>query len=266
MRNQYLVSKHVHLRCNTLQHTATHCNALLQTYIQNRFLVSKRIYLRCATLQHTATHACPNTYICAVTHCNILQHTTAHRNTLQHTATHCNTLQHPARHIHSRKNRDPLLQTLSLLQDVSFCCRTSNSVAGHPASFAFQQFLPPSLLLHPTNSVVGHLASFESFHNCVCIISSQFCLHNTHSCDNSCDLKKQANYRVLISTSKQGNLGQEMQHTKIPCNTLQHTATPCNTLQHLATHCNTLQHSCTYFMFKAVESRARDMGHTNAKG
>ena len=34
---------------------------------------------------------------------------------------------------------------------------------------------------------------------------------------------------MLISTSKQGNLGQELQLTTTPCNTLQHTATHCNT-------------------------------------
>ena len=45
--------------CNTLQHTATHCNALQQT-------------------KHSAT----------APHCNTLQHTAAHCNTLQHTATH----------------------------------------------------------------------------------------------------------------------------------------------------------------------------------
>jgi len=62
--------------CNTLQHTATHCNTLRSRRRQ--------------TVQHTATH------------CNTLQHTATHSahggdrqcNTLQHTATHCNTLQH----------------------------------------------------------------------------------------------------------------------------------------------------------------------------
>jgi hypothetical protein len=56
---------HIPLRCNTLQHTATHRN----------------------TLQHTATR------------CNTLQEnhdTTPYASTLQHTATHCNTLQHTA--------------------------------------------------------------------------------------------------------------------------------------------------------------------------
>ena len=53
--------------CDTLQHTALHCNAL-------------------NTMQHTATH------------CNTLQHTATHCNTLQHTAAHCNTLQHTAAH------------------------------------------------------------------------------------------------------------------------------------------------------------------------
>jgi len=64
----------VHTRCNTLQHTATHCHA-----------TDIYIWINCNTLQHTATH------------CNILQHTAAHCNTLQHAAAHCDTLQHTAK-------------------------------------------------------------------------------------------------------------------------------------------------------------------------
>ena len=63
--------------CNTLQrtmqHTATHCNAL------------QRTAAHCNTLQHTATH------------CIALQHTATLCNTLQrtaHSATHCTTLHH----------------------------------------------------------------------------------------------------------------------------------------------------------------------------
>jgi len=58
----------VHTPCNTLSHTATHCNTLHYT------------------LQHTTTH------------CNI-DANISRRYTLQHTATHCNTLQHTATHI-----------------------------------------------------------------------------------------------------------------------------------------------------------------------
>ena len=81
--------------CNTLPHTATHCNTL-----------------HCNTLQHTATdgkhtaqHFTYPRYICCdscnmlphtATHCNTLQHTATPYHTLQHTATHCNTLQHTA--------------------------------------------------------------------------------------------------------------------------------------------------------------------------
>jgi len=60
---------------------------------------------------------------------------------------------------------------------------------------------------------------------------------------------------VLISTSKQGNLGQELQLTTTPCNTLQHTATHCNTLQHTATHCNTLQHTATLMRSFHLQNR-----------
>ena len=64
------------LPCNTLQHTATHCNTLQP---------------------HTYTSPCER----YAPHCHTLQHTATHCNTLQHTATHCNTLQHTAAtHIH----------------------------------------------------------------------------------------------------------------------------------------------------------------------
>jgi len=74
--------------CNTLQHTATHCNTW-------------------PILQDTATHCNTGKSCCRCyawtwmvsfgvlqAHCNTLQHTATHCNTLQHTATHCNTLQH----------------------------------------------------------------------------------------------------------------------------------------------------------------------------
>jgi len=37
-----------------------------------------------------------------------------------------------------------------------------------------------------------------------------------------------------------------LQHTATHCSTLQHTATHCNTLYHTATHCITLQHTATH--------------------
>ena len=95
---------------DTLQHTATHCNAIEHIHSQNSpsktWLIHKRDMTmqegcerqpshkgptgdtlqptasHCITLQHTATH------------CNTLHYTASRCNTLQHTATHCNTLQH----------------------------------------------------------------------------------------------------------------------------------------------------------------------------
>jgi len=60
--------------CNTLQHTAAHCNSHAT---------------HCNTLQHAATH------------CNTLQHTATHWNIpqLQLPTTHCNAPQHPATHL-----------------------------------------------------------------------------------------------------------------------------------------------------------------------
>ena len=70
--------------CNTLQHTATHCNTSDGRGILGYPQVS--LCTHCNTLQHTATH------------CNtpdgrsILRYPQVTLHTLQHTATHCNTL------------------------------------------------------------------------------------------------------------------------------------------------------------------------------
>jgi len=63
-------------QCNTLQHTATHCNTL-----ETDRLADGGSGFGAGKTQCTATH------------CNILQHTAAHCNTRQHTATHGNTLE-----------------------------------------------------------------------------------------------------------------------------------------------------------------------------
>ena len=61
---------------DTLQHTATHCNAL------------QRTATHCNALQHTATQ----------THVGLIY--ISIQDTLQHTATHCNKLQHTATQRH----------------------------------------------------------------------------------------------------------------------------------------------------------------------
>ena len=72
-------------RCNTLQHTATHCNA---GYCTTEFHVRSNRLRDCRGRVSQPTHA---------TYCNLLQHIATHCNTLQHSATHCNTLQHIAK-------------------------------------------------------------------------------------------------------------------------------------------------------------------------
>jgi len=112
-------------QCNTLQHTATHCNAQRFERVGSIAIVFTDLRYtatHCNTLQHTATHLeklCSrgnadvalqvhiqknsrsllnSPYTCLSTHCNTLQHTATHCNTLQHTATHCTTLHHIAPH------------------------------------------------------------------------------------------------------------------------------------------------------------------------
>jgi len=81
--------------CNTLPHTATHCNTTKRDRPVGQSALGRpwqHSTTHCNTLQHTATQG--NTLQHVATHCNTLQHTTTHCNTLHHTATHCNTLQH----------------------------------------------------------------------------------------------------------------------------------------------------------------------------
>jgi len=77
-------------RCNTLQHAATHCNAL--------FTELTRDMPHYSTLQHATTHC--NTLQHTATHCITLHNGATHRTQNSHvtcrTATHCNTLQHTA--------------------------------------------------------------------------------------------------------------------------------------------------------------------------
>ena len=84
-------------QCNSLQHTATHCNIL------QRHVLLRRISLQvCNTYQrthYTTTPRLASSYFLAsmrhtTTHCNTQQLTATHCNTLQHTKTHCNIMQH----------------------------------------------------------------------------------------------------------------------------------------------------------------------------
>jgi len=72
--------------CNTLKHTAPHCNILQHTECNAvrhaATNCNKLTATHCSTLQHT--------------HHNALQHTATLQDWMQHTATHCNTLQHTA--------------------------------------------------------------------------------------------------------------------------------------------------------------------------
>jgi len=118
-------SKARHMCCNTLQHTATHCNTLERVWRgKGSTYVLHHTATHCNTLQlvwrdkgstyvlqHTATycnvfgeskaqHMCsPSQWLIDTAPlCNALQHTAIRCNTLQHTATHCNTLHYTAPH------------------------------------------------------------------------------------------------------------------------------------------------------------------------
>ena len=94
----FLASRYTATHYNTLQHTATYCNARNGSFsgikIHLVSMCNLHTATHCNTLQHTSRHC--NTLQHTATHCNTLQHTAVHCDTLRHTATHCNTLQHTA--------------------------------------------------------------------------------------------------------------------------------------------------------------------------
>ena len=111
--------------CNTLQHTATHCNTHALACHPSSFLKEIRLTLyhtapQCNTLQHAATHCnthalmspssfsrggCLTLHLPAP-HCTTLHHTAPHCNTLQHASTHCNT--HALSHLSQVFSRGPI--------------------------------------------------------------------------------------------------------------------------------------------------------------
>ena len=115
--------------CNTLQHTATHCNTLQHTATHlSRFIefqlmlgyVDKKAvadgWHDCNTLWHSATYCCTLQHTNA--HCNTLQHTATHMSLFleyQHTATHCNTLQHTATHCNTLQHTCRSFSNISTL-------------------------------------------------------------------------------------------------------------------------------------------------------
>ena len=127
-QSAFLLSYYVtYCNCNTLQHTATHCNTHCNTlqptathdntrqphnqlsdssWLSTQF-TTQDTETPYNTLQHTATRC--NTLQHAATHDNTRHHTISSpiqfcsllnllRRTLQHTATHCNTRQHMTTH------------------------------------------------------------------------------------------------------------------------------------------------------------------------
>ena len=87
--------------CNALQLTAINYSTLLRTAAQRDTMTRVRhdSWLRLNTLNITATHC--NALQRTATHCNALQRTAAYCNALQRTATHCNALQCTALHCYA---------------------------------------------------------------------------------------------------------------------------------------------------------------------
>ena len=147
--------------CNTLQHTATHCNSfshslpfLSPSFSHTQCMWGTSTASHCNTLQHTATQCNTRTQCMwgtTATPCNTLQHTATHYNTLQHTVTrahsvcgvnllcptfyhntHCNTLHHILTH------RDTFCLTAThcdTLQHTASHCNTLHHTASHCITF-----------------------------------------------------------------------------------------------------------------------------------
>jgi len=109
--------------CTSILHH-TPCNTLAAAHFRMKFALHARIHLFCNTLLYTATH-------CNTLHISMhalfmriysytLQH--AHCNTLQHT--HCNTLQH-ARYSHARALHAHIQLQQTATHYVSVCMRSS---------------------------------------------------------------------------------------------------------------------------------------------
>ena len=85
-------------QCNTLQHTATHCNTHLRE--QSRIARNAAANTQCVAVYCSVLHfvaVCCSVLQCIAVCCSVPETEPAtHCNTLQHTATHCNTLQHTA--------------------------------------------------------------------------------------------------------------------------------------------------------------------------
>ena len=93
--------------CNTLQHTATHCDSGLQrvaaccsardvAHEQQHIAAHFNILQRCTRVgdsERVCVRECvgDSEIACTATHYTALQHNATHCDTLQHTATHCST-------------------------------------------------------------------------------------------------------------------------------------------------------------------------------
>jgi len=133
-------------KCDTLQHTATHCNTLQHAATTH-----------CNTLQHAATHHNVLPFVeTSATQCNTLQYTATHRNTLQHTATRCNTLQHTA----PNYNVLPCVET-SAHELSAECPRTVRRVHCHANMQDAMQHAPSSCLFVISFSCDYIILSFE---------------------------------------------------------------------------------------------------------
>jgi len=118
-------------RCNTIQHTATHCNTL-----QQHTTTHSDILHHAVTLCHT------------VSHCNTLQqHTTIRRNTLHCIATHCITLQSVLQRTvpHCKLHHTTVHCSSVLLQHTTMHCSCTHSFATHYDTLHLHPFISSTL-------------------------------------------------------------------------------------------------------------------------
>jgi len=252
--SQDCITEHVATHCNTLQHTATGCNArAIPTFPATTLSRSGCNTLlhaatRCNTLQHAATDLFRNFEIKTKQQKQerIVEHVATHHNALQYTAPRCNAQQHAAtaaidcsaHAINCTTRATPAFSATSLsrsgfntLQHTATHCNTLQHTAKHcnalenAATDLFRNF---SVKIGPESQecIANHAAT-----RCNALRhTAKHCnkLQQTFSATSGSRSGRKA------KSASRNTLQQAATHS----NTLQHAATRCNTLQQAAAHCN----------------------------
>jgi len=205
--------------CNTLQHTAAHCNA-------------------CNTLQHTSPYCnkfCMR-HVASVMQVPVLVATTICNNTMQRTTIHCNTCNTCNTLHHTSTDCNTPQRTATRRTDTWYMsCRSHCSLTPLPATTHCSTLQHMQHTASHVNTCT-HCNTLQ--HTATHLIALQQVVHALHGITNaSANARcRQCSFASTICNNTVAayyNTWQHMQH-------MQHTASHVNKLQHTSTHCNTL--------------------------